>query len=57
MNYKHCHIERHPLRTGYMVVNDTFPMIPPYFGTLKQCRKAAKFADMSAEELLKTGQL
>lgn len=57
MNYKHCHIERHPLGTGYMVFNDTFPMIPPYFGTLKQCKKAAKFADMNAEELLKTGKL
>lgn len=51
-SFKHCHIDRHPLKDEYMVVNDTFEDIPPYFGTLKQCQKAAIAADKNAEKYL-----
>ena len=49
--YKHVKIERHPLRNAYAVINITFPAIPPYFGTLKQCQKAAAAADRNAAKL------
>ena len=49
---KHCHITKHPLRECYMVINDSFPYIVPYTGTLEQCKKAAEHANQSAEDLL-----
>ena len=50
--FKHVKIERHPLRDCYAVINITFPFIPPYFGTFRQCCKAAAAADRNAERLL-----
>lgn len=51
--FEHCYICEHALRTGrYMVINTTFPAVPPFVGTLKQCIKAAAAADRSSAELL-----
>lgn len=33
---------KHPLGKGYMV-SLRYSMLPPYFGTLKECNKACKF--------------
>jgi hypothetical protein len=50
-SFKHVKIEKHPLKSNkYMVVNITFPFIPPYIGTLKQCKKAALSAEKHSEE-------
>lgn len=49
--YKHVKIERHPLRNCYAVYNVTFKAIPPYFGTLKACIRAAAAAEKNAEKL------
>ena len=51
--FKHCHISKHPLNNEeYMVVNDTFKNIPPFFGTKGKCEKAAIAAEKSAENYL-----
>lgn len=51
--FKHVEITPHPLKSKkYMVINKTFPFIPPYIGTLKQCEKAAKYAEKNSEKLL-----
>ena len=52
--FKHCHISKHPLKDEYMVVNDTFKNIPPFFGTKGECEKAAIAADKSPENHLNT---
>ena len=52
IRFKHCHIAKHPLRECYMVVNDTFPCIAPYIGSFNECKKAAEYAERSAEDLL-----
>lgn len=56
MDYKHCYIERHPLRDAWCVHNRTFPMIPPFIGTKKECELAIVFAEKRSEELLKKGE-
>lgn len=50
--FKHVRIAEHPLKNEYMVVNVTFPQIPPYFGTLKQCVHAAEASDKNSELLM-----
>ena len=44
-------IERHPLRDCYMLYSNLTPQIPPYFGTLRQCKKAQKFFEKKLEEM------
>lgn len=51
MAYKHCYIERHPLRDAWCVHNRTFPMILPFIGTKKECERAIKHAEKKAEKL------
>ena len=52
-SYKHVEIRPHPLREGrYMVHNGTFPSIPPFFGTLRQCIKAAAAAEANSQKML-----
>lgn len=49
MEFKHTKIVKHPLKDGkYMVVNITFPFIPPYIGTKKQCEKAQISAERNS---------
>ena len=49
---KHVKIEAHPLKKDkYLVLNVTFPYIPPFIGTLKQCKKAALSAEKNSEKL------
>lgn len=50
---KHSEIKRHPLRNAYMVVNKTCPFVPPYIGTLRECKAAQEAAERSAEAYLK----
>lgn len=51
--FKHVEITPHPLKAKkYMVINKTFPFIPPYIGTLRQCEKAAIYAEKNSEKLL-----
>lgn len=51
--FKYVKIERHPLRAGiYGVFVVPFPHVPPFFGSLAECIKAAKVADRHAAELL-----
>lgn len=51
--YNHVKIEKHPLRSGvYGVFCTTFKHIPPYFGTLKECKKAAEAAEANSIKLL-----
>lgn len=53
MEFKHTILKEHPLVKGrYMVLNTTFPSIPPYFGTLKECQKAQISAEKNSEKLL-----
>jgi hypothetical protein len=53
MEFKHTILKEHPLVKGrYMVANLTFPYIPPYFGTLKECQKAQISAEKNAQKLL-----
>ena len=51
--FKHVKIERHPLRDCYAVYNITFPFIPPFFGTLNQCKQAAKIAEYNSKLMSK----
>ena len=44
-------IERHPLRDCYMLYSKLTPRIPPYFGTLRQCKKAQIFFEKKLEEM------
>lgn len=51
--FKHVKIDRHPLRAGiYGVFVVPFPHVPPFFGSLAECIKAARVADRHAAELL-----
>lgn len=51
--FEHVAITPHPLKSGvYMVLVTSFSGVPPYFGTLKQCIKAATVADRHAAKLL-----
>lgn len=50
--YKYVKIERHPLRNCYCVFVPALPFIPPYFGTLAKCKKAAAAADRNAAAIL-----
>lgn len=52
MDYKHTKLERHPLRNCWMVVNVTFPWVPPYFGSKRECERARIHAERNAEKLL-----
>lgn len=53
LQFKHVGICKHPLNEKYMVVNKTFPSIPPYIGSLKACKEAAASAEKNSEMLLK----
>lgn len=44
-------VTKHPLAKGYMV-SLRFSMLPPYFGTLKECNKVCEFL---TNKLLKEG--
>lgn len=50
--FKHVEIYANPVSTTYQVRNLTFPSIPPYVGTLKQCYKAALSAEEKSERKL-----
>lgn len=50
--YKYAVVEKHPLRDCYAVFIPQLPYIPPYFGTLKECQKAAAVADKKAASML-----
>lgn len=53
MEFRHTKIVKHPLKDGkYMVVNITFPFIPPYIGTKKQCEKAQISAERNSINML-----
>lgn len=54
MEYKHTEIKKHPLRNCWMVWMPEIPHIPPYFGSKRECEKARKFAEIKAEEYLKS---
>ena len=52
-NFEHVAICAHPLKAGcYMVLVKTIQGVPPYFGTLKQCIKAATAAEKHINKLL-----
>lgn len=50
---QYAKIERHPLRGCYCVFIPALPFVPPFFGTLRECKKAAAAADKKAAEYLK----
>jgi hypothetical protein len=51
--FEHAAIMPHPLKSGvYMVLVTSISGVPPYFGTLKQCIKAATAANHHAAKLL-----
>jgi hypothetical protein len=50
---QYAKIERHPLRDCYCVFIPALPFVPPFFGTLRECKKAAAAADKKAAEYLK----
>lgn len=50
--FKYVAIRKHPLRNCFMVVNLKFNWIPPYFGTLAECRKAARTAERNTAKML-----
>lgn len=53
MEFKHTKIVKHPLKEGkYMVVNITFPFIPPYIGTKRECEKAQISAEKNSIKML-----
>lgn len=46
-------LKEHPLRKGqYCVYNVIFASIPPYIGTLAQCKKAQLYAEKNAGKLV-----
>lgn len=46
-------LKEHPLRKGqYCVYNVIFASIPPYIGTLEQCKKAQLSAEKNAAKLV-----
>ena len=52
-HYKHVEIHPHPLKAGvYGVFCKTIKGIPPYFGTLAQCKRAAAAAERNTEKHL-----
>jgi hypothetical protein len=51
--FKHVKIVPHPLKANkYSVFVVPFPHVPPFFGSLAQCIKAAQIADRHAADLL-----
>jgi hypothetical protein len=51
--YKHVEIHPHPLKSGvFGVFCITIKGIPPYFGTLAQCKRAADAAERNTEKRL-----
>ena len=51
--FEHVAILEHPLKAGcFMVLVKTISGVPPYFGTLKQCIKAATAAEKHVNKLL-----
>ena len=57
MDYKHTKLERHPLRDCWMGVKVTFPYVPPYFGTKRECEKALIHAERNAEKMVNSKSL
>lgn len=53
MKAKFTTLKEHPLRKGqYCVHNVIFASIPPYIGTLKQCKRAQLYAEKNAGKLV-----
>lgn len=50
--YKYVKIEKHPLRDCYQVVNTKLTWIPPFFGTLAECKRAAVVAERNTAKIL-----
>ena len=52
-SFKFAKIEKHPLKDCFMVFIPELPHIPPFFGTLQECQRAAAVADKKAAAILK----
>ena len=53
MKAKYTTLKEHPLKKGqYCVHNIIFANIPPYIGTLEQCKSAQLFAEKNAAKLV-----
>lgn len=51
--FKFAKIEKHPLRDCFVVFIPELPHIPPFFGSLQECQRAAAVADKKAAAILK----
>ena len=50
--FKFAKIEKHPLRACFVVFIPELPHIPPFFGSLQECQRAAAVADKKAAAIL-----
>lgn len=51
-SFKFAKIEKHPLRACFIVFIPELPQIPPFFGSLQECQRAAAVADKKAASIL-----
>ena len=52
-SFKFAKIGKHPLKDCFMVFIPELPHIPPFFGSLEECQRAAAIADKKAAAILK----